>query len=161
MYYSMKQFIYNDELSFSIFCFGNPVIWWGAIPAMLVCVWMWIRNREERIAFSSGEPDTASSLDTGLIFLLVGFLAQYLPWTLVPRGTYIYHYFASVPFLILALTLGMHQLRLRFLRCGRAASAAFLALAAASFVLFFPYASGILSPVSWLDVGREFLRIWY
>ena len=30
-------------------------------------------------------------------------LAQLLPWVLVPRGTYIYHYFASVPFLFVFL----------------------------------------------------------
>ena len=33
--------------------------------------------------------------------LVIAFAAQYLPWMLVPRGTYIYHYFPSVPFIIL------------------------------------------------------------
>ena len=37
-------------------------------------------------------------------FIFIGLLAQYLPWVLVPRGTYIYHYFASLPFLMLSIT---------------------------------------------------------
>ena len=95
------------------------------------------------------------------VFLLIGFLAQYLPWTLVPRGTYIYHYFASVPFLIIAITLGAEQLRAKHSRTGKVFITVFLALAFAAFILFFPYVTGILAPVSWLDAGKLFLHIWY
>ena len=102
-----------------------------------------------------------AGLDTCLVFLLVGLLAQYLPWTLVPRGTYIYHYFASVPFLILALTLCAEQLRGCAPRSGPILIAFFLTLALTAFLIFFPYSSGILAPVSWLDIGSKLLRIWY
>ncbi|MBP3719942.1 MAG: hypothetical protein J6J41_01280, partial [Clostridia bacterium] len=162
MFYSTKQYIYNDELSFSIFCFGNPVIWWAGIPAMITAAWMWIRNREESIpAQAVGQGSVFSTLDTNLVFLLIGFLAQYLPWTLVPRGTYIYHYFASVPFLIIAITLGAEQLLAKHSRTGKVFITVFLALAFAAFILFFPYVTGILAPVSWLDAGKLFLHIWY
>ena len=165
MFYSTKQYIFNDELSFSIFCFGNPVIWWLGIPAMLLTAWAWIRNRAERTLSaadpSAGEGFQPCSLDTSLVFLLIGFLAQYLPWTLVPRGTYIYHYFASVPFLILALTLISDQIRLRAPRTGKAGMIALSVLALGAMILFFPYASGIMSPVGWLDLGKGLLKIWY
>lgn len=165
MFYSTKQYIFNDDLSFSIFCFGNPVIWWAGIPGMIMAVFCWIRNREKKLSL----PDAAgtdgsrnpASLDTALVFILTGFLAQYLPWTLVPRGTYIYHYFASVPFLILGLTAGFEQIRLRAPRAGLRLMVGFTAAALASFILFFPYASGIMAPVSWLDLGKKFLKIWY
>ena len=162
MFYSTKQYIYSDELSFSIFCFGNPVIWWAGIPAMITAAWMWIRNREESIpAQAVGQGSVFSSLDTNLVFLLIGFLAQYLPWTLVPRGTYIYHYFASVPFLIIAITLGAEQLLAKHSRTGKVFITVFCVLAFAAFILFFPYVTGILAPVSWLDAGKLFLHIWY
>ncbi len=161
MFYSTKQYIFNDALSFSIFCIGNPVIWWSALPAMICCIWLWIRNREAHLPHSMTADCGFASLDTNLVFLLVGFLAQYLPWTLVPRGTYIYHYFASVPFLILSLTLCLGQVRLRYPRTARAAGIVFLLLALGAMILFFPYVSGILSPVRWLDAGREYLRVWY
>ena len=38
-----------------------------------------------------------------MILVLIGFASQFLPWVLVPRSTFIYHYFASVPFIILGV----------------------------------------------------------
>ncbi|MBQ9211868.1 MAG: phospholipid carrier-dependent glycosyltransferase [Clostridia bacterium] len=161
MFYSTKQYIFNNELSFSIFAFGNPVIWWGGIPALVLCCWCWIRNRNEIISLQPQSVLAPASLDTNLVFLLIGFLAQYLPWTLVPRGTYIYHYFASVPFLILALTLLMDQLRLRDRKTGHICMIALTLLAFGAMTLLFPYVSGIMAPVSWLDLGKGLLKIWY
>ncbi len=37
------------------------------------------------------------------VIAAVGFLAVYLPWVLVPRCTFVYHYFTAVPFLLIAL----------------------------------------------------------
>ena len=37
-----------------------------------------------------------------LAVVLVGVAANYLPWTLVPRCTFQYHFFPTVPFIILA-----------------------------------------------------------
>ena len=161
MFYSTKQYIFNDELSFSIFCFGNPVIWWAGIPAILFAAWCWVRNREERLGNSGSLSNGISSLDTNLVFLLIGFLAQYFPWTLVPRGTYIYHYFASVPFLILAISILMDQIQLHKKKVGAASMIAFGTASLCSFILFFPYVSGIMAPLHWLELGKQFLRIWY
>ena len=44
---------------------------------------------------------------------LGGFLSVYLPWVLVPRLTFIYHYFTAVPFLVLALLALFQQLSRR------------------------------------------------
>ena len=38
------------------------------------------------------------------VFLLVGYLAEYMPWMGVKRLVFIYHYFTSVPFLVLMIT---------------------------------------------------------
>jgi hypothetical protein len=35
------------------------------------------------------------------------------------------------------------------------------AIAAVMLIILFPYASGINSPASWLDIGKKILRIWY
>lgn len=37
------------------------------------------------------------------LFLLIGYLAELMPWMLVVRTTYIYHYFPCVPFTVLML----------------------------------------------------------
>ncbi len=161
MFYATKQYLYFEGFSHSIFCIGNPVIWLLAIPAMALCALAWIQGPRR---LSDGPEDGMNpyaGLSTSLLFLLVGFLAQYLPWMLVPRGTYIYHYFASVPFLIIALGLVTDQLRLRARRAGYLAAGLLLLLSLIAFVLFFPYVSGILAPTAWLDLGRGLLKIWY
>ena len=160
MFYASKQYVFDESLSYSIFCFGNPVLWFPAIGTMIFCAWMWIRNREEKIEIP-GEGFAPAGLDTSLVFLLTGFLAQYLPWMMVPRGTYIYHYFASVPFLVFSVTMVMAQIRARSAKAWKWSAAAYLGLAAAAFVLFFPYVIGVFAPKEWLNMGRIFLKIWY
>ena len=92
---------------------------------------------------------------------------------LVPRGTYIYHYFPCVPFLAIAIVLSVDLLA----DTGYATAsipaetvektaivllAVILIAAAALFIAFFPYASGCLTPQSWLDAMRWFDRwLWY
>ena len=83
----------------TIMCMGNPwVFYLGAIAmlgALAACVLKYL-NLRSGVSLRQGDGDLT------LPVLAVGFLAQYLPWVLVPRSMYIYHYFASVPFIILA-----------------------------------------------------------
>lgn len=65
---------------------GSPLLWWGCLPALAYALWEWLRKRSLYCAVA-----------------LTGFLSVYLPWVLVPRLTFIYHYFTAVPFLVLAL----------------------------------------------------------
>ena len=99
--------------------------------------------------------------DPRYMFIFTGILAQYLPWVLVPRGTYIYHYFASLPFLMTAMSLCFdHKEGIRD-RTAVKVGIAVSVIAAVMFIILFPYASGISAPVSWLDIGKKILRIWY
>lgn len=70
----------------TIVSMGNPLLWWSGLAALAFSVWEWFKKR---------------ALPSGVA--LVGFLSVYLPWVLVPRLTFIYHYFTAVPFLALAL----------------------------------------------------------
>ena len=81
----------------------------------------------------------------GCPVLAVGFLAQYLPWVLVPRSMYIYHYFASVPFIILATAWWLDRLPRSRPRLRMGVMALYLVGALVFFVMFFPYASGWLT----------------
>ncbi len=71
--------------------FGNPILWWGSIPALFFSVYQWLKNRSRKAGF-----------------IMVGFLAAYLPWVLVSRLTFLYHYFTALPFALLALLLLFH-----------------------------------------------------
>ena len=105
--------------------------------------------------------------------LLIGFAAQFVPWTLVPRGTYIYHYFPSVPFIILAFVLCLDLLAdaldkpvvlgkrytLRLQHLSAALTVACLVIALALFIAFFPYISGITASTKWLR-AMQWFRGW-
>ncbi len=142
----------------TIFAFGNPAVWWTGLIAMLAVVYILLRRRIGLLSLKASHPQT-HDMRPGLIFL--AFLAQYLPWALVPRGTYIYHYFPAVPFIILATSYLLDVLEDRFGSRIRYVSYALMALAGVLFVGFYPYVSGMRVATWWLDLMRWFPGIWY
>ena len=161
MYYSMAYRV-PEGWSYAIFCFGNPAVWLPGLAASLYvlgrCCWSHVYRLEGR---TGGLHLRHRNGSLARSFVAIGFLAQLLPWVLVPRGTYIYHYFASVPFLILSLALLAEDAMGRFPKAAKACLWALLAAALICFIGFYPYASGALTPTWWLDFMRHFLRIYY
>jgi dolichyl-phosphate-mannose--protein O-mannosyl transferase len=82
LYYLSDQ----GSLKSAFGAFGNPFVWWGGLACLGLIVWRFIKRREP-----------------AALFILIGYLSQMLPWVLVPRLTFIYHYFPSTVFLCLAL----------------------------------------------------------
>lgn len=76
----------------TIAAMGSPLLWWGGLPAMGYAVWAAVRDRDRRARF-----------------LLVGFGSCYLPWMLISRLTFLYHYFPCVPFLAMAMGLWVQR----------------------------------------------------
>ncbi|MBQ6594463.1 MAG: glycosyltransferase family 39 protein [Clostridia bacterium] len=126
-YYSGKGFVPDDLVS-SISCLGNPAVWWVGLAAL---VFVLLRSASVRRA------------GTAQIMVLIGFASQFLPWVLVPRSTFIYHYFASVPFIIMASVLALAWLRERSARGFGIATGVLLASALILFVAFYPLESGV------------------
>ncbi len=135
----------------TIYAMGNPAVWWtGLISLMIVFAafikrHVWKGTGKGRLHVHTREHDAVPAL------LLIGFSSQYMPWVLVPRSTFIYHYFASVPFIILCTVVCFQWLKTAW----KAAYAPFLwtlvAAAAILFIGFYPYASGVVTPVDWLE----------
>ncbi len=161
MYYAMGQFA-PEGYDFSIFCFGNPAVWLVGLVGLAFTLWQWSRKHMYTLADQTQWIHLqGTSWDIAPAFVLIGFLAQFLPWVLVPRGTYIYHYFASVPFLILSVMLLFHWLRMHWPRTCRILLIAYLVTCLLFFVAYYPYASGVMTPTWWLDVMKRFLRVYY
>ncbi len=121
-----------DNMIESIVAFGNPAVWWAGALGLIALVIQRIRR------FAAGNPAAT--------FALVGFAAQFLPWVFISRATFIYHYFPSVPFVILALALALMAWEksselgadaARFIRIALPVAALLL------FVLFYPVLSGL------------------
>jgi len=93
--------------------------------------------------FIGKSKDERAILRLNLMFLLIAYGAQFLPWVAVSRLTFIYHYFPSVPFVILLIVLCFKEYiapKYPRLMWGYAA------LVVALFALFYPVLSA--TPVS-------------
>ena len=92
----------------------------------------------------------------------MGFLSAYLPWVLVSRLTFIYHYFASVPFIILATVQALRYLERRKPKLSHALAAVLGVAAVVLFAAFYPYASGMEVSRDWLAKMNWFKNwMWY
>ncbi len=115
---------FGDGTKASIGAFSNPLVCWGGLLAMGGMVWLVIRDR-----------------DLKALFIVIGYVANLLPWVLVSRLTFAYHYFPCTIFLVLALARIFEDLRQRDERWMLSVGG-FTALNAALFALFWPVLSG-------------------
>ena len=156
MWYASDSFM-PKGFAYSIFCIGNPAVWFAGIVAMAFVAYYWAK----RHIYNTGSGLTvhlrANDSNIAYAFILIAFLSQYLPWVVVPRGTYIYHYFASVPFIILATVAVLRLLSEKFGPKGEYIMWGFVVLCAVCFIMLYPYASGITVPESWLELGKKLM----
>lgn len=141
-----------------IWSFGNPLVWWGGLLALVMtffaAVREHLRTRKHTLIRQGSSLMDMPDRDRRPVMLLISFAVQYLPWALVPRGTYIYHYFPAVPFIILCITLMVDYVMARSRRAGVWIVVVLSVLAGALFVAFFPYISGVRVSTAWLDAMR-------
>ncbi len=156
MYYASAAFK-PEGMTYAIFCFGNPWVWLPGLLGIGYTAFIWAKgHRYLREGSDSTFQLYRSDWDVGPAFILIGLMAQFLPWVLVPRGTYIYHYFASVPFLILGTVMLLHHLTLRLPKAGEIICFVYLGVCLLWFILLFPYSSGLITPNWWMDFVRDY-----
>ena len=156
MYYASAAFK-PEGMTYAIFCFGNPWVWVVGLGGIAYTVYDWAKGHRYRFAGSETTLQIfRSDWDVTPAFILIGLLAQFLPWVLVPRGTYIYHYFASIPFLILGTTYFLHHLTQHRPALGKKVCILYLLLCFVWFGILFPYASGVMTSEVWMDFIRDY-----
>ena len=140
----------------TIMCMGNPWIFYLGALCMLGVIGA-LLCKAFRLGRSGLEIRRGDG-DLSLYTIVIGFAAQFLPWVLVPRSMYMYHYFASVPFIIIATVWWIG--RIRKPKAVAIALTVYLTGAAVFFVMFFPYASGWLTSTQWLDSMKWVSKIY-
>lgn len=117
----------SKDTAAGISIFSNPVLCWLGVLAMLSLIVKFFYK-----------PDFSS------IVIILAFLAAYLPWLMVDRAIwkdsgrvlFAYHFFASIPFIILALCYWLQNLNIYV-------SIGVLIAVFAIFVWFYPAISGV------------------
>jgi hypothetical protein len=76
---------FANDTAASIYDAGTYVIWWLGVPAMAFAAFQAFRRRS-----------------LGLALISIAFACQWLAWARIDRATFQYHYYAALPFLLLA-----------------------------------------------------------
>jgi Gpi18-like mannosyltransferase/predicted membrane-bound dolichyl-phosphate-mannose-protein mannosyltransferase len=130
----------SDGVRQGISSFGNPAVWWMGVAAVVYALASLFKKK-----------------DAVPLFLLMAYAAQYLPWVLVSRETYIYHYFPSVPFMVLMIVYFFKSLSANNTKW----AVAYGSLVFALFALFYPILSGAVVSVSFVEAFLRWLPGWY
>jgi len=141
-------------ISQGISSFGNPAIWWTGIFATVTAAGVLLRSDSSDKNADTGTGNTVAENQLIVLFLLIAYAAQYLPWLFVFRATFIYHYFPSVPFVVLLIAFCFKNfIAPKFPKAPWIYGAVVIGL----FFLFYPVLSG--APVM-VDFVHRWLR-WF
>ena len=116
--------------SASIAGMAGPVIWLAGLAALLGLFWRQVSGRGSRAGAG--------------VLLLYG--TQLIPWMLVSRCTFLYHYFPSSMFCLAALALVLARMPEK---PAKRAAGTLCVLAAVLFVVYYPALSGLPIPTAW------------
>lgn len=128
---------FDDGTKSAFGAFVNPLLCWGGLVATVTMGYMALRHRDRKA-----------------LFILIGYLAQVLPWVFVTRITFEYHYFPATVFLLLAMCHVFDTLRHRNIHWKRYVYT-FTCLCVFLFIAFYPVLSGVRTP-TWYT--NTFLR---
>jgi dolichyl-phosphate-mannose--protein O-mannosyl transferase len=123
---------------------GNPLLYWLYVPAVLYVTARWWEKRHP-----------------ALPVLLIGFFGQWLPWALIPRIAYIYHFLPASIFGTLAIAVVLND----FWEWGkqalswRAVAVGYVAVVVLAFAFFYPIYSSVNLTTPQFE-ARLWLKSW-
>lgn len=131
----------------SIVTMGNPLVWWAGLLTFLTILFMRIKEK---------------IMEPVLNLIIIFIAANYLPWVLVPRETYIYHFFATTPFWILSIVYLMKHLyeSQKEIKYFRYLPFVYLTIIAFTFFIFYPILSGLIIDKSYIRDYLQWFNTW-
>ena len=132
----------TGQTASSISAFGNPAIWALTPFAALYCLYQGIKYKR-----------------SGCLLTALGYLFSYLPWVMVSRVCFIYHYFPCAMFGIAAMAMFMGDITAKNPRLKKPVFA-YLAVCGILFIMFLPVTTGMAADIYYLDF-LEFLPDWH
>ncbi len=123
----------------TIVALGNPAIWWLGFAVILGLTIYYVPKFiiDRKIDLKKNLP---------VVFILVYFFFQWLPYIVITRVVFIYHFYSNEPFLCLGVAFVVN--RYWSSNWVKAASVAYFAVTVGLFVLFYPVISGVPTSIS-------------
>ncbi len=144
-YYSGKI---SETLKEGISSFGNPAVWWFGIAAFGYQIYHFFKTR-----------------DKISLFLILSYMTQLIPWIPISRLTFIYHYFPSVPFVVLMIGYSLYHLYQTNPPTNKIINVrnicfAYALAAVALFAMFYPILSGMPIDPNFVETNLEWFSSW-
>lgn len=131
---------YQKKSRSTISGIGNIAIWWVGVVALIYLIYKILRHKDSK-AFS----------------IMICYVSLWIPYLLIGRIMFLYHYFLALPFMIFAIVLLLKDICEKtgwkwFIPC-------YLGIVIIFFVLYYPVASGMEMSNHYLDFLR-ILKSW-
>lgn len=134
---------FGDGTKSVIAAFLSPVFCWSGLIAIIMCAFVAIRKRTSKA-----------------VFIVIGYLAQVLPWVLVTRLTFEYHYFPATVFLILAICYLFNEMLERKIKNADRWLIAFGAVSVLLFIMYYPVISGARVSTDFTSTFLKWIPSW-
>lgn len=150
-FYSGYPVLGEIKLLSNISSTGNPALWYVSAFGAVLAVVEWFKN-------------PACRKDRAFFVVFVGILAGLLPWALVTRSVFLYHYFSTIPFMMLLTLLLLYYVEKKHPRTAWF-KWAWLIATVIVFILMLPAVSGIPVPYGYAkfieNVLAPFGKVYY
>ncbi|MEP0888729.1 MULTISPECIES: phospholipid carrier-dependent glycosyltransferase [unclassified Leptolyngbya] len=103
------------EAIYDVHAMGNPILWWFATLGIVLSIGALVYFLWQQVRVSAREPGETLVMNPWqldawpLLFLVVNWGANLLPWVKVTRCTFIYHYMGALVFTLLAIALWIER----------------------------------------------------
>lgn len=131
----------KPNLHASITGVGNIFIWWMGIIGSIYLIIKAIRKK-----------------DKASLFILTAIVFTFLPFVFIGRAMFLYHYFAILPLIMLAVVLLLKDICEKWHK--RAIIYIYLALVIIFFIIYYPAVSGMYMPNNYFEFIKLF-STWY
>ena len=132
---------HGGNIKSTIVGIGNPAIWWFGILASIFVLIMTILKKKREYAF-----------------ILVFILCSWLPYLFIGRVMFMYHYFPTLPFVMLAITAFIKWITEKIKN--NSVYLFYVAIVILMFICFYPVISGMLTNSDYID-SLKWLSSWY
>jgi dolichyl-phosphate-mannose-protein mannosyltransferase len=135
----------------TIVLLGNPAVWWVGFTCIIAI------SVSALIKILKSAGNRLGNIGLPAIFIITFFFFQWVPYMLISRVTFIYHFYVNVPFLCLAAAYFISKYWSN--KWVKVAAIAYFAGAVALFGLFYAVISGMPASNSWID-SLKWLGSW-
>ena len=137
----------GNNLNSTIVVMGNPAVWWVGFAAVIALTAAFLSQVLRAFAghlrslLKRATKRISIKISLPAIFIILVFFFQWLPYVLITRVVFIYHFYSNVPILCLATAFVVNKYWNN--RWVKIATIAYFALTIAVFILFYPVISGV------------------